>query len=356
MQKIDFLQIIIVFSNLVIILCLLTFFNNNQFGTILTMETTPKSVEIKSKVIQLCSAQDAAYEGRAIDEQTGETYHYGIITDGHGSNDTARKIRIIIDENIDVILNSANPHLEIQSRLDAIYKEQMEYAESLQESIFYKNTKSHMQNSAYSGGSTFLLSKLYDNRVEVFSIGDSEAYVMINNDVVYHNPLHEWSNESEKARLLARTDIKVRPIYQSTPHIISPTRAGFTKSVCLEYIDETRDISMKLAPTQSLGHNAITQFAPEKMTIPFEPNDSVKIVLASDGLWDVFVPHHPDDIVCLREMDGEQLADLAESRWKQEWEVAVDYENPDVLYEETSRYPENSYDDVAVITMVRNQL
>lgn len=356
MQKIDFLQIIIVFSNLVIILCLRTFFNNNQFGTILTMETTPKSVEIKSKVIQLCSAQDAAYEGRAIDEQTGETYHYGIITDGHGSNDTVRKIRIIIDENIDVILNSANPHLEIQSRLDAIHKEQMEYAESLQESIFYKNTKSHMQNSAYSGGSTFLLSKLYDNRVEVFSIGDSEAYVMINNDVVYHNPLHEWSNESEKARLLARTDIKVRPIYQSTPHIISPTRAGFTKSVCLEYIDETRDISMKLAPTQSLGHNAITQFAPEKMTIPFEPNDSVKIVLASDGLWDVFVPHHPDDIVCLREMDGEQLADLAESRWKQEWEVAVDYENPDVLYEETSRYPENSYDDVAVITMVRNQL
>lgn len=318
------------------------------------MEITPKSVEIKSKVIQLCSAQDAAYEGRAIDEQTGETYHYGIITDGHGSNDTVRKIRIIIDENIDVILNSTNPHLEIQSRLDEIHKGQMEYVESLQESIFYKNTKKRIQNSAYSGGSTFLLSKLYDNRVEIFSIGDSEAYVMINNDVVYHNPLHKWSNESEKARLLARTDIKVRPIYQSIPHIISPTRAGFTKSVCLEYIDEARDISMKLAPTQSLGHNAITQFSPEKMTIPFETTDSVKIVLASDGLWDVFVPDHPDDNLCLREMDGEQLADLAESRWKQDWEVAIDYENPDVLYEETSRYPTSGYDDVSVITMVRS--
>jgi len=320
------------------------------------MEATTKSVEIKSKVIQLCSAQDSAYEGRAIDEQTCEIYHYGIITDGHGSNETVRKIRNIIDENIDVILNSANPHLEIQSRLDEIHKGQMEYAESLQESIFYKNTKSHMQNSAYSGGSTFLLSKLYENRVEVFSIGDSEVYIMINNDVVYHNPLHTWTNESEKSRLQSRTDIKVRPIYQSIPQIISPTRTGFVKSACLEYIDESRDISIKLAPTQSLGHNAITQFAPEKMTIPLEPTDSVKIVLASDGLWDVFVPDHPDDKTRLLEMDGEELADLAESRWKQEWEVAVDYANPDVLYETTSCYPDNSYDDVAVITMVRSPL
>jgi serine/threonine protein phosphatase PrpC len=315
---------------------------------------SPKSVEVKSKVIQLCRAQDAAYEGRAIDEQTGETYHYGIITDGHGSNETVRKIRSIIEENIDVILNSVTPHLEIQSRLDEIHKGQMEYAESLHESIFYKNTKSHMLNSAYSGGSTFLLSKLYSNRIEVFSIGDSEAYIMINNQVVYHNPLHIWSNESEKARLQSRTDIKVRPIYQSIPHIISPTRTGFEKSACLEYTDESQDISMKLAPTQSLGHNGITQFAPEKMTIPLEPTDAVKIVLASDGLWDVFVPDHPDDSRRLMEMDGEELADLAESRWKQEWEVAVDYANPDVLYEKTSCYPENSYDDVAVITMIRN--
>jgi serine/threonine protein phosphatase PrpC len=318
------------------------------------MEAAPKSVQIKSKVIQLCSAQDAAYEGRAIDEQTGEIYHYGIITDGHGSNETVRKIRIIIDENIDVILNSATPHLEIQCRLDEIHKGQMEYAESLYESIFYENTKSHMQKSAYSGGSTFLLSKLYENRVEVFSIGDSEAYVMINNQVVYHNPLHEWNNESEKARLLARTDITVRPIYQSIPHIISPTRMGFEKSVCLEYTDESRNISMKLAPTQSLGHNAVTQFAPEKMTIPLEPTDTVKIVLASDGLWDVFLPHHPDDSMRLMEMDGEELADLAESRWKQDWEVAVDIADPDKLYQEKSRFPENNYDDIAVITMIRN--
>jgi serine/threonine protein phosphatase PrpC len=320
------------------------------------MESTNKSVEIKSKVIQLCSAQDSAYEGRAIDMQTGETYHYGIITDGHGSNETVRKIRNIIDEDIDLILNSATPHLEIQSRLEDIHKGQMEYAESLQESIFYKNTKSHMQNSAYSGGSTFLLSKLYENRVEVFSIGDSEAYVMINNEIVYHNPLHDWNNESEKARLMARTDISVTPIMQSFPHIISPERMAFEKSVTVEYTSVNGKNITKLVPTQSLGHNSITQFAPEKMTIHFDPTDTVKIILASDGLWDVFLPHHPNDAMRLMEMNGEELADLAESRWKQEWEVALDISKPDELYNQKSRFPENSYDDVAVITMIRNPI
>lgn len=304
------------------------------------------SIEIKQKVIQLCNAQDAAYTGTATDAQTGETYHYGIIIDGHGSNETVRKIRNIIDESIDDILVSDSPHIIIQSQLDEMYQQD---CESLENNIFYKN---HMQNSAFSGGSTFLLSKLYENRVEVFSIGDSEAYVMINNAVVYHNPVHKWSNESEKTRLLARTDVCITPTMQSFPRIISPERLAFAKSITVEYTNG--NVITKLAPTQSLGHNSITQFAPEKMTIPFEPTNSVKIVLASDGLWDVFVPHHPDDARRLMGMHGEELADLAESRWKQEWEVAVDIADPDKLYKEKSSFPENNYDDIAVITMIRN--
>jgi serine/threonine protein phosphatase PrpC len=112
----------------------------------------------------------------------------------------------------------------------------------------------------------------------------------------------------------------------------------------------------KLAPTQSIGHNSMTQFAPEKMTIPFEPTDSVKIIIASDGLWDVFAPHHPHDRARMDDLDGEQLADLAESRWKQEWEVARSMDTPDEIYKEKSRYPASGYDDVSVITMVRNPL
>jgi serine/threonine protein phosphatase PrpC len=308
------------------------------------------SIQVKQKVIQLCNAQDGAYTGTAVHAQTGETYHYGIIIDGHGSNKTVRKIRNIIDENIDDILVSDSPHIIIQSKLDEMYQQDLVYCESLDNNIFFKN----LEYAIFSGGSTFLLSKLYENRVEVFSIGDSKAYVMINNEIAYHNLLHVWNNESEKTRLLARTDVCATPIMQSFPHIISPERMAFEKSVAVEYTNANGNSITRLVPTQSLGHNSITQFAPEKMTIPFDPTDAVKIVLASDGLWDVFVPHHPDDAMRLMEMNGEELADLAESRWKQEWEVAVDITHPDNLYQEKSTFPENSYDDIAVITMIRN--
>jgi serine/threonine protein phosphatase PrpC len=311
-------------------------------------------VQIKKKTIQLCNAQDYAYKGTNVNPHTGETYHYGIIIDGHGSDEIVNNISDILNDHMIEILNSETPHLEIQNRLEIIYQEKIEYAK---DTMFYKRTLQYLEQSAYCGGSTFLVVKLYENRIEIFSVGDSEVYIMINNEIVYHNPTHKWSNESEMERLSNRDDVDIIAKYQSVPHIISPERTGFAKSACVEYYNKNSGrLITTLAPTQALGHNSITHFAPEQKTIPVEPTDTIKIVLASDGLWDVFVPDHPDDKTRLLEMDGEQLADLAESRWKQEWEVAVDYSTPDVLYNEKSRYPSNSYDDIAVITMIRNPL
>jgi len=318
------------------------------------MEFTVKSVQIKQKVLQLCRAQDDAYTGIAIDPITGETYDYGIITDGHGPNEIVSDIRGIITANTETILNAENPHLEIQSRLDEINKARIENID--QNTTFYRNTKRNVEHSTYSGGATFLFTKLYGNRIETFSIGDSELYVMINNEIIYHNPVHNWQNEAEKTRLQSRTDVTVLPKYESIPHIISPERTGFAKIASIEYYGMGGNYITKLAPTQSIGHNSMTQFAPEKMTIPFEPTDSVKIIIASDGLWDVFAPHHPHDRARMNDLDGEQLADLAESRWKQEWEVARSMDAPDEIYKEKSRYPASGYDDVSVITMVRNPL
>ena len=314
------------------------------------------SVQTTTKIAQLCSEQDNAYTGNGVNPHTGETYCYGIIVDGHGADEIVDQINYILKNNTDTVLNSETPHLEIQSRLDDINRERSESAEE-EPTIFYKKTRQYSESASHSGGSTFLFTKIYENRIEVFSVGDSEVYVMINNEIVYHNPVHKWSNKSEQDRLLHRNDIDINVIFRSIPHIISPERIGFAKSASVEYIQKNSNkLVTKLSPTQSLGHNSITQFAPEKMTIPFEPTDSVKIVLASDGLWDVFAPDHPDDKTRLIEMDGGQLVDLAESRWKQEWEVAVDYFNPDVLYEEKSHYSASGYDDVAVITMIRNPL
>ena len=312
------------------------------------------TTQISKKVIQLCKKQDDAYEGTHYDPITCEKYQYGIIMDGHGYDYTVAVIRDILNQSMEVILNSENPHLEIQSRIEEKYKDRMR---NLQENIYFKETKEDIEYSMHSGGSTLLLCKLYENRIEIFSVGDSEAYVYINDTLVYHNPVHNWDNLREQDRLLARTDVYIRPVFSNITRIISPTKTGFTKSTCIEYVDTiTGDLLTKLVPTQALGHDSITQFLPERFTIPIQDNDKIKIVLASDGLWDVFCPEHPEDHARLLELDAYELANIAESRWKQEWDVAIDISEPDILYDTKSKYSENNYDDVSVITFLRTPL
>lgn len=309
------------------------------------------STQISKKVIQLCRGQDDAFEGTHINPITHEKYQYGIIMDGHGYDFTVDVIRDILKKEMDTILNSENPHLEIQSRIDKEYDRRFW---SCEDNINSKENKQNIEHSMYSSGSTFLLCKLYETRIELFSIGDSEAYVYINNNMVYNNPVHNWDNEIEQNRMLARTDVHIRPVFTRVPRIITPTKTGFANSACIDYFDiESGHSLTKLVPTQSLGHNSITQFVPEKITIPFQDQDKIQIVLGSDGLWDVFSPDHPEDQSILMELDAFELANIAESRWKQEWDVARDISAPDVLYGVKSKYSESNYDDIAVITFSR---
>ena len=192
------------------------------------------NVQIKTKIAQLCSEQDNAYAGTGVNPHTGENYCYGIIIDGHGADEIVDDINDILSNNIHTILNSETPHLEIQSRLDIMNQKRIESAE--EETLFYHRTRKYAEQTTYSGGSTLLFTKIYENRIEVFSVGDSEAYVMINNEIVYHNPVHNWDNESEQDRLLNRTDIDIKPIFQSIPHIISPERTGFAKNACIHVL------------------------------------------------------------------------------------------------------------------------
>lgn len=305
------------------------------------MQTT-----IHSKLLQLCKKQDDLYTGTSIDTITGEFYSYGIIIDGHGHDMGVNDIRTVIQTHLAAILESEDPHHIIQSQLDLL---KQEHLANIHTSIFADATIDRMTMNLLQSGSTFIRAKVYDNRIETFSIGDSEIYVIKNDEIVYHNPLHTWHNENEQRRLLARTDIMVYPKPSMRCEILSPTTLCQKKSymICYNRIHT-------LVPSQALGHGGITEFAPEKQIIHYDSaRDHIKVVLGSDGLWDVFIPSHPEDFHRLLTCDAEMLASVAESRWKQSWYLAKTENNVNDVYEDVSGFDANMYDDVAVVTISR---
>jgi|UniRef100_A0A6C0LTS0 serine/threonine protein phosphatase PrpC len=299
---------------------------------------------IHSKVIQLCKKQDEIYQGNAVNLTTNEPYIYGIIIDGHGNDIGVNDIRIVIQTHLMEILEAEHPHILIQEQLEILKKQHIQQS---QPSVFYSVGQSRLLNQLARSGSTFLMTKFYNNRVETFSIGDSEIYVIKNDEIVYHNPIHDWSNTSEQIRLFQRRDINIFPRLSYGSFAINPTTIASKPSYMIDY-----NKTHSFVPTQALGHEGITEFAPERQTIYYDDEiDKIKIILASDGLWDVFTPEHPDDLHNMKTLNGEELADLAEKRWKQEWLVAKSPQTPEDIYPTPSSYHSNSYDDVSVITI-----
>ena len=300
---------------------------------------------ITSKLLQLCKKQDDLYTGTSIDTNTGESYSYGIIIDGHGHNSGVNDIRSILQTHLAEILESENPQHIIHSQLEVL---KQEHLANVYMSVFADATIDRMNRNLLQSGSTFIRAKVYDNRIETFSIGDSEIYVLKNGEITYHTPLHHWENEAERKRLLARKDIQVCPQPSMRCQIMSPTTLCEKKTHTIQYTYQHNFV-----PSQALGHGGITEFAPERQTIYYDTTDAIKVVLGSDGLWDVFMPSHPEDYHRLLYCDAEELANVAESRWKQTWYLAKTEDNVNDVYHDISGFDPMMYDDVSVITIQR---
>jgi hypothetical protein len=105
----------------------------------------------------------------------------------------------------------------------------------------------------------------------------------------------------------------------------------------------------KLAITQALGHNGITGYAPDVKTLPIQRGRRYRIVVGSDGFWDMVIHTDMVDVSRLGAWSCGELCDMAAARWKQPWTV-VD-ENLQVRYEFEGFQKHTDWDDVAVSTV-----
>jgi serine/threonine protein phosphatase PrpC len=290
-----------------------------------------------NSVISLGSGQDRVFTYKKNDTQT----LFGVLFDGHGYNSYINKVDSLLsnENNIIELMNSENP---IQWMIDHIPFSS------------YKNILS---------GSTCSTIHLSPTKLITHMVGDSTIYVFCNGDLIYqsknHNLLHV-SNEKEKKRLYNNLSFLK---YKKTTRMITIGKNDCeTLQAHYYYFDD-----IKLAMTQSLGHDNITGIDPEIFTYDIQPEEKIRVVVGSDGLWDVMnlsaIDNKPiddfpqelreyemmkrtsamDDMNLIKILSGNELAKLAEQRWKQDWQLWYRKHK----YDMPQKYL--SYDDISVI-------
>ncbi len=198
----------------------------------------------------------------------------------------------------------------------------------------------HTSSWLYNSGSTmnFTTIQVEDEIIVTnYNAGDSECIVFVNGKLVFESVSHTLTKPGERQRL-APLLRDVRPVTGAwSPIPLSDRRMTVHRSDISNF-----KTGESIVPTMALGHNNMTGFDPDIVTMRFKLTDHVRIVSGSDGFWGMIVKTL--DEVKLKTFTLEQLIDFAEKRWRQEWEYAADIKKPDNI--ELTHFP--GYDDIAV--------
>jgi serine/threonine protein phosphatase PrpC len=245
----------------------------------------------------LVKNQDVAFNGR------GDNFDYGIILDGHGSDQFINFMRSLDWLHI---VSQDDPWVMLQSIL--------------------------MENSHLEGGSTLIIMKAFINRIEIISVGDSSIIIHKNGELSYMNEKHTHRNPREIERLSQLQYYRgTKKMKDYIPQIRNSQEMQADRSY-YNYFGMYSQIH--LAMTQSLGHGNITGYHPERHIEYFEETDRINILMGSDGLFDMLllttkvktppelstndlddIQKDNDDILM---MNATEIVEKIEKRWKKE--------------------------------------
>ena len=291
----------------------------------------------------LCKDQDHIVIGESS-LSSGEKFVYGILLDGHGNNTFIDFIKtfdwcsiISSDENL------TNVWINLRCHLDRLSGDMLDLLHS---------------------GSTLVIVRMFSNRIQSMSVGDSRVIIYKNNTFIYGNTPHNLKNPLEIERLKTHKHTIITERYP-VPEI---RNSKILQSKPCIYIRFSYDV--RLALTQSIGHCNITGYQPEFHTEFFEESDKIRIILGSDGFFDMIIlsdsiPKIPEseitvddneDIITdehdLLTMSADQLVEKAETRWrKEDW--FYHYDSNDYSKRIRTGFT-GVYDDIAVIVLEKN--
>jgi serine/threonine protein phosphatase PrpC len=275
-------------------------------------------VVVESSTNQLCKGQDYTYIDD-ITDTNGEECKVCIVFDGHGDNRVIHFIRSIPNNKMNELLSGKSPIETLAN---------------------YINTNINYNNIVTSG-STMCLTKIYSNRIECFNCGDSQVAIFKNGSLEYINNEHNYKNEKERVRLNDKV------IFKPSSNI-KMTDQNTLINVYSEYIEwNSEDSSFMLACSQSLGHAGITGYDPEIMVIPILAEDKYKIIIGSDGLWDMIMLDNEEDMKNLYLKNVNDIMEQTTNRWLQEWNMQDLLNNKPTIVK--SKFKPKHCDDIAII-------
>lgn len=282
------------------------------------------SAVMNLSILNLDKGQDFGLYGKGINSKE-EEFDWMVGCDGHGSNQVINILRTL-DWN--VVMSQDDT---LQAVINIINRCGFQYQSS---------------------GSTYIEAKIFKDRVETCSVGDSKIMVFIDDKLSYENTEHNLFNTSEKERLQERIDdgsMSIEEVH-SIPLVLTPENIT-TQTKHYYNFNHT----YKLAMSQSLGHNNITGVLPERKIIPYNPENKIRVLLMSDGVQDIICSepeYYEKDLHSLSVLPSTEISSLAEQRWKQKWHYYL--KKDDELFTSycfaTPSASRSGFDDVLVVT------
>jgi serine/threonine protein phosphatase PrpC len=245
-----------------------------------------------------------------------------MLNDGHGSDACINCLRSLPQDQLDKIIASSTPIESLATKIDETIK------------ITQKDLS----------GATCVIARIYPSHIELISSGDSQFIVFKNRELIYVSKEHNCKSNNECERLAKRgftfkpsTNIKV--LSETT---ITTTPAGYAVFPKKSLFENDK----MLACTQALGHNSLTGYNPEVYSFPFVLGETYRVVLGSDGLYDMTMMDDAQDIQYLCTKTSQEICDKAVNRWRQEWEAHLPDKNPQKI-----QFDRDNHDDVSVAVL-----
>lgn len=293
--------------------------NELMRGTYLN-EKKSHNVLISAHVEKMYKGQDETFTGKYIDEN-GEEFDWCMIADGHGYDLCIDILRNMDKQQLNSIISNSNPINMLAEHINTVFKN---------------------KRYNFTSGSTACLVKCHANYIEVINCGDSQAAVFKNNELVLITEEHNWKNKSEKERLQKlHKNILFKP--STDIKVVGEHDLMGVYSEYIDYPDGTY-----IACTQSLGHNGITGCSPSTSTVYFNETDRIKVIVGSDGLWDMILKDNIEEMKMLSSMNGNDILQFAINRWLQPWNMFKENNPTDITI---ASYRKEQCDDVGVIVM-----